>query len=192
MSAHTVNLIFRTVVLKPGETRSIAQAGAVFFCKSATAVFGLSIDGNQEIDFDAGWQLAIAPSNWKSLFLHNYSATDNCTITYYLGSSTVAYASQTLTFFSKLAPTTPLGNVITIAAGQTLTFNGVNGTQVRKQIIFANCDPGAGLDVLDGNGTQMGYVFASTSWTVECSGTIKLKNNNAGAVAIRVGEIFYT
>lgn len=193
MSAATVNLIFRTVVIKAGVTQRVNQTGSVFFCKSATTVFGLSLDGGQEMDMDSGWQINISPATWRFFDIHNSGASD-ITVSYYLGTSAVAFSNQQLTFLVKNSPTYAknVGNVTTIAANTTLDFPGLDGVNVRKQFVVANNDAASQLQVWDSSGHVIGTVLPLSSWTIEVAGDLKLRNTTGAPMSIVPSETFYS
>ena len=188
-----LNLIFRTLTVPALQTVTLNYQGSVWMCKSATATFGLAIDGAQEIDMDAGWQVNVAPQYWRSLQIHNRNNTA-LVISYYLGTSGLAYSNQNTTFFQKNASTYAKGSGLFNLAdgGLSPAYTGMDGSNLRKQFIVSNLSANI-VYVIDGSGNEGVAVPANQSATFETGGQVNVKNTaGSGTSKICVMETFYT
>jgi len=186
----TPALTYKTVTLAAYETQRHAVSGTVFVCSSATAQFKLSFDGGEDVTMAQGWSV-----NWSAgfrfLVFGNPSASA-VTLSYYAGNAAMAYASNQTVITIKDPATYFRAGALAISNGATLSLNGLDGVNVRKQIIITNLSANVDLDVLDPTGTKMATVIPRSVWTVETSGALKLQNNGGLQIDIRVAELFYS
>lgn len=188
MNSNTPALSFQSFTVKAYASLQMAFSGSQFFCKSASGPFKIAIDGKEELDFDQGYRVRLMDGKqFRFLVFHNATAND-ISISGYLGTEQMDYFITALAVTTTNAPTYTKGSGQKNTTGDT--FNGLDGAKVRKQFIIANLDAANPLYVQDGAGTLMGLVVASSSWTVETGGTIKV-SNPSGCNWV-VCEIFYS
>jgi len=84
-------------------------------------------------------------------------------------------------------------NETVINTGATLTFDGIpTGSQIqRKEIIIANLDTTSRLDILDKDDNMFTAIPFNQLLSLQTSDLVKIQNNTASNVALRVGETFY-
>ena len=191
------NLTYKTVLLPANQTLVQAITGSFLFCKSATDVFKVSLDGAEEFDFDQGFLIDIRKESrpqFSKLIFRNPSAAD-LTVIFYAGNGDMAYYPPVSIISLKVkdSPSYSKGTgESTLAAAATVTFSGLDGTKRRKQIVITNLDPASDLQVLDGSGNVFARALAGLEWTVESDATFTVKNNTGAAINYIVGETFYS
>jgi len=186
------NLNTSVVVLAPGETRQFAVSGQFFFCTAATAPFSMSIDGGSYNTILAG--IAFPTAQPFSRLLLQDTSGSGCAITFMTGEAGIAYYPPSVTSITKGAPTYTKGSAtIALGAGATWDFLGLDGANVRKQIVVTNLDGAAQiLKILDKTGVIGATVYPQRGWTIETSGKVTVKNPNGGAINFEVLETFYS
>lgn len=83
----------------------------------------------------------------------------------------------------------------TLAGNAALSLPGIPpdaGCKVRKAVVISNDDPGNRLTVYDAAGRRCLRVQPLNTVRLDVSAPITVRNDNAAAVALLVGEIWYT
>jgi hypothetical protein len=140
-------------------------------------------------------------NGWQRLTFLNDSASA-ITLTFYSGFEAFT-AEQTVnvdTFTPSVSAQDPstYTKATTVAVGATTTFNGLDTTKQRKQIIITN--PGAtaatansaDLTVTDNAGTAAANVPPGQSFTLVTNGVLKVTNPAGNAAVAKVLETFYS
>jgi hypothetical protein len=189
VSANQSWLTYKSLSLPAGQTVPVNVTGQVFICKDATAVFDIAFgDRSDFFPMEAGLSFRLVDGDFfDRLTFRNDSAAD-ITVNYYTGRAEISDNR-----LGKLNAQTYLSgySATSINASTTLTFTGINGTDLRKQIVVSNLAASGDLQILDSADQVAGTVPAGQAWTAECGGTIKVRNANAGALNFNVGEIWY-
>jgi hypothetical protein len=175
--------------------------GRVFKCFSTTADFSVYVDNGEPQTISAGRGFGDSSSAaFERLTFRNTSGSAiAATVAISDGPITDPQATLTATVSSVSAkdPST-YTKATTVAVNATTTFNGLDGTKQRKQIIVTN--PGSTsasantMDVLitDNAGTAAGNVPPGQSFTLVTNGTLKVNNPAGNAAVAKVLETFYT
>jgi hypothetical protein len=154
-------------------------------------------------DFDQGLTFNLGPDKFTKLNFRAKQFVVPTRIEFYAGNAQIADSRLNIVrdpnhyqvFDFQVRETVVRAGPITIAGGATVAFAGTgaagSGYGYRKEIIVTNLDPASDLDLLDSANNPIGTVFFRQANIFETSATVKLKNNGAGAMAIRVMEIFY-
>lgn len=135
-SFSTAPTVSKIVTVEPNTTTSVQVLGRYFYCRAATAPFVLRLGGGEAVSMDAGRQAS--HSGFTYLTITNESSATN-------GIEFVVSGEP----INETRPTT--ANVITTAKdpqtytkatacpdNATTTFNGLDGTNQRKQLIVQN------------------------------------------------------
>ncbi len=195
------------LVLAPGETRTIAVYGTMFYIVDSDGIGDavyISIKTNKTIEelFTAGCGKEFADDQFFSrLDVKNISTTQTVTLTLFSGFGD--YIDRRLTIvdgrFNSVVPVREAptllksNNPSTIGAGATLTFNTLPaGTIRRKALVVSNMDLANSLIIRDSANVGGCAVFPQTSVTLPVSGEIKVYNGTASIIVCYISEIFYT
>jgi hypothetical protein len=184
-----------TILLKANSRQVYVVTGKAFATIACTAAYQVEADRGGVRDQIAGRNFVLE-KNFKRLVFIETSGSDN-QITFEAGAklevSAPTSVGVSVSSVSKNAPTyTKAFNSNSIADGDTEVFNGLDGSNVRKQICVTNNSDTEVLQILDGDNNIGHYLQPLDVWTVETSGTIKVKNDSGGAIAFAVLEIFYS
>jgi hypothetical protein len=180
---------------QPGKTVQNVN-GRVFVCISTTGEFKVQPSGAGKLTMSAGRKYGTPTGKrFSSLTFFNYTAL-TITATYYAGDIDYDSASTNVTAsvsnIVKDAPTyTKAHNDISLSAGETWTFTGLDGTKQRKQISVANGDAALVLYIQDGDALTGQFVQPGQPWSQVTNGIIKVKNPNGSTMAVAVLETFY-
>ena len=181
------SLSFKTTTLPAFASLPMGVSGNFFYCSAATAPFKLSFDGGEELDVNAGFNVALdAGEDYRFLVFRNPTAAD-ISISYFTGRGSVNYILPALLVTATNAATYSKGSGIMYRANAT--YSGLDGTKTRKQFVLTNLDASSTIYVQDGSGNDLGAVFPLSAWTIETSGAL-IVNNPSGANFL-VGELFY-
>lgn len=194
----------KTFVLTPGESRPINITGTFVVCLAATAEFNLQVgERSEKIPFNIGLKArCISGDSYTVLVVDNPSIANN-TITLLTGNGDVddqrlnVIATAVIPVTNKDSSTkVKTGAEQTIAGTTTVAHSGnllgVGGLYRRKSIIVTNMDAALDLAIRDSAGTEIGTVFPRTAWVMATDDDLQIRNNNGGALSIRVSELFYT
>lgn len=189
-----INLATKTIVLGALGVQTVYCTGQYFVCIASSAPFVMSIDGGQELDMVAGIGFPTS-TKFTSIIFRDKSGA-GCSITFFTGSQGVNYQSPSFAVISKNSPTYSLGAppIVAMAAGSKVDFLGLNGANVRKQILVTNNDAALIVQVLGSDGDVIGLVYPQRPWTLEVGGLVSVKNANGGPLGgtVYVGETFYS
>lgn len=179
-------------------------SGVRLLCKESDDTFLLSIDDSPFIPFEVGLSFDLTEDPqyqsgdiFKKLTLQNDTATDIDVVIYTMGPGLKdarlnTLVSRTISVGAAEPATFAVGGGRSLPAAATDTFTGLNGGgRRRKHIVLANADTDNTLDLYDGNDVHCGYLFPIETLPLALSGTIKVKNNNVGAVNYSALEIYY-
>jgi hypothetical protein len=182
----------KSITLAPYQVMPVTVSGKVFSCSATSNSFLLSIDGGEYFPMRQGWTIDYRPDTFNTLTLYNNTATQ-VAATFYVGASAMFYSPPNTVAIVTNAPTYAKGSGIMALPGYgEQTYSGLDGANVRKQMIVCNMDAGgAMICIRDAAESIFMPIMAGESKTFECSGLLKLLNPNGGAVNVVVGEIFY-
>ena len=190
----SISLTKQTVVIPAGGQIPRSHLGNYFLCVTADNPFKVQFEGGERVDMAPGFAV-----NFRTVGVFNqiwfYNAQSVAvTVTYYVTNGSVEYFSaiQTVIFNKAAGSYTKGGGATVLANGGSLTFNGLDGTNLRKQIVVTNMSATATLDLQDGSGLVFGAVFPQQAWTLETNGVVKVVNNSGANATVRVGEAFYS
>ena len=184
-----ITLASQVKTLAPGTSLVVPMTGSIFSCSNATAGFKVSFDGGPFIPMQAGWCLDMRPEKFNTLVIENPSAVA-LTLAFYVTTATVGFATN----FNPATYTKGSGLLALDAFGgahDSVTFSGLDGINIRRQIMCTPATPGAGVWVKDANGNYLTGFSMGMIWTVETGGPITFQNMVAAPINILVGEIFY-
>ncbi len=196
MSALNSNTIIVPAAVggSPGFTQ-VQDSGVFFYCRQASTPFFVRFDTGTIVPFDQGFKRTCPGSPFSSVRFFNYGPNP-ITVLYYVGDGDVDYlGSNVIRVASTYAKGTDLTGPSQLVAGALANFNGLDGTNIRKQITVQNLDAnGNTITVQDANGNAMVTLAAgSPPWLHETSGALIVKNTSAGIVTrIVVAELFYS
>jgi hypothetical protein len=182
-------LTYKSLNLPAGQVIPVSVTGQLFTCKDATAAFKIAFgDRSEFFPMEAGLGFRLMEGDYFDRLTFRNDGSSDITVNYYAGRAEI-----TDNRLGKLNSATYLTGhtAVAIAGGTTLTFTGINGTDLRKQIVVTNLASSGDLQILDASNNVAGTVPAGQAWTIECGGTIKVRNANVGAMGFNVGEIWY-
>jgi hypothetical protein len=174
-----------------------AHQASVFHVVTSTAPFGFRPDNGHQLTVSDGKGMGYPGGpKWTKVTLYN-STANPITATFWLGSdafsdNAVTSTNITVTSVQDGSTYTKATDAPALAAAAVLTFNGLDGIKIRKQIVVANNDPATALQILDNGNTRGGLVQPKTSWTLATNGVVKVKNPSGGAMDVCVVETFYS
>lgn len=178
-----------TLTLEAGRVKIVENYGRTFVCLLAGAAFKVSFNGGEYFDMLQGARFTLQPNERFTLIKLLSDVAQEVTIL----TGNIDYdPPRTIT----VAPTRAIPNASTIAAGASIDLTTApSGTSYRKAVIISNNDPGSDLDIYtqDASGAwQLAEIVLHTeSKYLETSDAIRIKNNTAGTINLRVVEFFY-
>lgn len=187
----------QTITIPAQGAISLSIQGRVFACISTTGDYAVRFDAGSKVSCTGG-RVYGSPTGKKYSRITFYNDSANAIdTTFYAGfeaySANFPVVSSTVVTTGKDASTyTKSHNSTSLAAGGTWTFNGVDNGKQRRQIVVANNDSSAVLQILDNANNIGGYVQPLTSWTIATNGVVKVKNPTANPVNAAVLETFYS
>jgi hypothetical protein len=172
--------------------------GKVFACLTTTADFQIRLDDGNVETVSTGTVLGDSTSQpFRTIYFLNSSGNDivvtftisnnaiNPAVLNNIGSITIAAVKDASTYTKAFA-------AALIPAGQTVTFNGLDVTRQRRQIVIQNLDAASALSIQD-NALYEGFSLAAGRViTLATNGSIKIKNNTLADIACNVLETFYS
>lgn len=182
-------LTFKTVTLAAQSVRIENVTGSVFICRDATAQFKMGFgDRSEYFPMQGGMGFRLEAGDYFSRITLQNDTNEAITLTYYLGQTEVLDyrlgRSNASTYLTGWAETS-------LDAGATESFAGTSGDDYRKAIVVTNLDGSSDLQILDSSDQVAATIPPGTAWTIECGGTIKVKNPSAGTVNVNVAQIWY-
>lgn len=201
------NVQVKPITVKANQTTTVDVSGSKVIFVSSSGAFQFSLDGGPlqtglcilavdvTVDIPQLGGVVRPPllsPQFKSIILKDLSGSDN-TITMVITNAAVSYLNPNPTTFVKNAPTYCKGTGDkTLNAGLTDTYNGLDGSAVRKQFIVTNLETVAGTTLLiqDPAGNNGVTVYPQQSKTFESGGTIKINNPNGTPIHYEVMETF--
>lgn len=169
MIADKPALSSKTTVIPAAGTLRMALSGSNFFCTAATGPFKLSIDGDEELDWDMGFNFSVPGKTYRFLVFRNPNTFD-ITISYFTGNELVSYQAMLVKARNPETYMVALGEIPIGGIGPISPFNGADK---QKQVIITNGNAAAQVYVMKG-GTRIGIVFPLTTWTVETSDALEV------------------
>ena len=191
---------FRKLTVKAGQRKSVNIFGRVFVCSKASGSFRMNFNDGEFFDVKgAGGEWALVGEDRYSRL--QFTAETDTDIEFYGGN--FFYHENVVIPIVKVAPTFTRvwldddGNP-TLAAGASVTLDDVPaGFTYRKAIVVTNDDPALDLDIYarntgDATWRPAGVVFAKQCWILETSDELRIKNNGASDMNVRILELFYS
>lgn len=181
----------------PGVAEFVGSA-KVFACLTLTAQCQASFDGKPLTTINAGTILGDPTSRpFRHIVFYNNTANAiditftvsnnaiNPAVVNSIGAIIVSKVTDASTYTKAFAA----GKV---AAGATVTFNGLDGGKQRKQIVIQNNDLAASLSIQDNTGNEGFSLKAGQAVTLATNGVIKIQNQTVGDINCDVLETFYS
>jgi hypothetical protein len=181
----------------PG-TYSERVSASVFACISSTSGFRIQPGTQSSVSMSAGRTFGSANGIKfnRITFLNDSASTVD--VTYYVGledfrpdpssvsSTGVLSAIKDSATYAKAYANTSIGG------GQQVVFNGLDGSNVRKQISVSNGDASDVLHIKDSSGKVGAFIQPGQTWTHITSADLRVYNPNVGSMSFAVLETFYS
>jgi hypothetical protein len=187
-----------TVTIPANKKTVLAIPGRVFFCIEASNEFKLRADNREKVSMNTGKTYGSETARaFSRLIFYNTTAND-INVTFYAGfedyqsGDVTSVGSVTVAAMKDAATYSKSFDYNAIGHGQTFSFNGLDGTKQRKQIVICNNDSTGALEILDNSNLLGAYVQPKTAFTLVTNAMIRVRNLSGAEINFAVLEIFYS
>lgn len=182
-------LSYKSVNVGAGQRSEVNVSGSLFTVQDSTAQFLVQFDEQTEfIPLESGMSLRMPGGEmFRKLTLRNDTAAA-LTVNFYVGSIAVVDARLGRINTGLYLTGHPF---VSLDPAEVTVFTGINGTDLRKQIVVTNLDAASDLKILDSSDNVAATIPPGTAWTLECGGTIKVQNATAAPIPFNVGETWF-
>lgn len=200
-TAQTFLTHFKKRLPAGGQLVQVNVAGSVFLCAEVTGTalpFEMQMDSLPFIPMTQGLSVRLKGGDeFRQLTFRNPTSSE-ITVEFYAGSALIEDARLNIVRGRSApvmhAPCVNTAHSTTIAAGAALDLTGAHPVHprfLRKATIVTNMDPAVDLELTNAAGDNLATVFWRTSFLLESSEGVKVKNNSASPVVCRACQVWY-